>query len=211
MKRKSLAKVIICLIGAMLLIGCGKSKSSEIDLKDKLKDVKEEAKEDDAEEEEEPEEEKDDTEEEAPKEDVEITDVSWNFGSYEEFSEGNSDVAEVYFTLSNGDTVTKQVPLGYYVEGKEELDIDGDGKDEIVIHQYFSNNITEYDVVYIYKLTDGNIEEIFPVEDIPEIMTDVADTRIKPLDKEGYPKYMLDVTTYGKDGADVSVKYHGLL
>lgn len=210
MKRKSLATVIICLIGAMLLIGCGKSKSSEIDLKDKLKDVKEEAKEGDAEEKK-PEEKKDNTKEEATKEDIEITDVSWNFGSYEEFSEGNSDVAEVYFKLSNGDTVTKQVPLGTYVEGKEEIDIDGDGKDEIVIHQYFSNNITEYDVVYIYKLVDGNIEEIFPTEDIPEIMTDVADTRIKPLDKEGYPKYMLDVTTYGKDGADVSVKYHASL
>jgi hypothetical protein len=77
--------------------------------------------------------------EKSSKEDATITDVSWNHGSYEEFIEADSDVTEVYFTLSNGETITKQVPLGYYVDGKEEVDIDGDGEDEIVINQYFSN------------------------------------------------------------------------
>ena len=147
----------------------------------------------------------------ASKEDVTITDVSWNFGSYEEWSENNSDVGEVYFKLSNGDTTTEQVPLGYYVEGMEELDIDGDGEDEIVINQYFFNTIGEFNIIYIFKLADGNIEDISPMGDVPELTDDVADMMIKPLDKEGYPKYALDVTTYQKESADVSVKYHTLL
>ena len=149
--------------------------------------------------------------EKSSKEDVTITDVSWNHGSYEEFIEADSDVTEVYFTLSNGETITKQVPLGYYVDGKEEVDIDGDGEDEIVINQYFSNTAAEYNIVYVFKLVDGNIEDISPMGDIPELTDDVADMMIKPLDKEGYPKYALDVTTYQKESADVSVKNHALL
>ena len=213
MKRKSLATIIICLISAMLLAGCGKSDDSS--LTDRLENIREDA------EENENEEENATTldvtaisvskAEKSSKEDVTITDVSWNHGSYEEFIEADSDVTEVYFTLSNGETITKQVPLGYYVDGKEEVDIDGDGEDEIVINQYFSNTAAEYNIVYVFKLVDGNIEYISPMGDIPELTDDVADMMIKPLDKEGYPKYALDVTTYQKESADVSVKYHALL
>ncbi|MCR5789642.1 MAG: SH3 domain-containing protein [Lachnospiraceae bacterium] len=206
--RKSFVTIIICLISTLLLAGCGAAADS--DRKDKPENVEEntEEAEDDSKDGEIPEKKEDEN---VSTEDVTITDVSWNYGSYEEFSENNSDATEVYFTLSNGDTITKQVPLGTYVEGKEELDLDGDGEDEVVIHQYFSNTAAEYDVVTVFKLRGGNVEEIFPVEDIPELMEDVADTVIKPLDKEGYPGYMLDVTTYQKDEADVSVKYHALL
>ena len=211
--RKSLLTIFICLISAMLLSGCGKSDDSS--LTDKFENIREDA------EENENEEENATTldvtaisvrkAEVASKEDVTITDVSWNFGSYEEWSENNSDVGEVYFKLSNGDTTTEQVPLGYYVEGMEELDIDGDGEDEIVINQYFFNTIGEFNIIYIFKLADGNIEDISPMGDVPELTDDVADMMIKPLDKEGYPKYALDVTTYQKESADVSVKYHTLL
>ena len=43
MKRKSLATIIICLISAMLLTGCGAA--SDSNLKDKLENVKEAAEE----------------------------------------------------------------------------------------------------------------------------------------------------------------------
>ncbi len=90
-----------------------------------------------------------------------------------------------------------------------EADPDSNRKDGQ--EKYFSNTAAEYDIVYVFKLTDGDVEDITPVDAVPELMEDVANTEIKPLDKEGYPKYMLDVTTYKKDGADVSVKYHGSL
>ena len=217
MKRKSFFKIIICLICAMLLAGCGSSMPGKIDPNDKPEKINEETEEDgvdsgkdvlDAEITEDSEKEK---KEKASEEDVTITDVSWNFGSYEEFSENDTDIGEVYFKLSNGEIITKQVPLGYYVTGKEDADIDGDGEDEIIINQYFANTSTEYNIVYIFKLTGGDIEDISPMGDIPELTDDVADMMIKPLDKDGYPKYALDVITYQKDSTDVSVKYHALL
>ena len=212
MKRESFFKIIICLICAMLLAGCGAAADSN--LKDKLENVKEESEqeegEDDSKDEEKPEKKKK-KKEKASEEDVTITDVSWNFGSYEEFSENDTDIGEVYFKLSNGEIITKQVPLGYYVTGKEDADIDGDGEDEIIINQYFANTSTEYNIVYIFKLAGGDIEDISPMGDIPELTDDVADMMIKPLDKDGYPKYALDVITYQKDSTDVSVKYHALL
>ncbi len=203
MKKRLLTTIIICLASVALLAGCAGSSDSVPKDKPETVEAQDDGKDGDKTEKKE--------EEKPSKEDIRITDVSWNHGSYEEFSEDDSDITEVYFKLSNGDTITKQVPLGYYVDGKEELDIDGDGENEIIIHQYFSNTAAEYDIVYVFKLADGDVEDITPVDAAPELMDDVANTEIKPLDKEGYPKYMLDVTTYQKDGADVSVKYHASL
>ncbi len=210
MKKKSLATIIICLISAMLLADCKEPDDSNLmDKPDNVKEVSEEKEtKDDRAYEEKPEKKEEET---ASGKDVTITDVTWNYGSYEEFSESDGGVTEVYFKLSNGDTITRQVPLGYYVRDKEEVDIDGDGEDEIVIDQYFSNTIGEYNIVYIYKLSDGKIEEIFPTEDIPELMNDVADTMVVRLDEEGYPGYALDVTVLKKDGGEVLLKYHALL
>ncbi len=167
------------MISTFLLAGCEAAPDSN--RKDGQENVKAETQkaEDDIKGEEKPEKKK--KKEKTSKEDVKITDVSWNHGSYEEFIDADSDIAEVYFKLSNGKTITKQVPLGYYVEGKEELDIDGDGEDEIIIHQYFSNTAAEYDIVYVFKLTDGDVEDITPVDAVPELMEDVANTDIKPL------------------------------
>ncbi len=209
--RKSILTIIICLISAMLIAGCGAaSDSSSADKPEKVEEEIKEENKDDSNDREQPENEN--KEEEKPsKEDIKITDVSWNHGSYVEFTKAGSDVTEVYFTLSNGQTVTKQLPIGYYVDGKEECDIDGDGEDEIVINQYFFNTIGEYNIVNIYKLRNGEIEEIFPTEDIPELKSDVADTMLVSFDEEGYPKYALDVTILKKDGGEVYIKYHALL
>ena len=77
--------------------------------------------------------------------------------------------------------------------------------------QLFPKGACKKHIVYIFKLAGGDIEDISPMGDIPELTDDVADMMIKPLDKDGYPKYALDVITYQKDSTDVSVKYHALL
>ena len=138
---------------------------------------------------------------------VVIEDISWNHDENMPYD----DPTEIYFKLSSGEEITKEIIFGTTVEGMDELDIDGDGEDEIVIRQYFLNTVTEYSVINIYKLIDGQVEEIYPGNKEPELEGELINTEIVPLEEEGLPKYMLDATIYQKDEGMVSEKYHGNL
>ncbi|MBR4175421.1 MAG: hypothetical protein IKR56_08780 [Lachnospiraceae bacterium] len=138
---------------------------------------------------------------------IKIEDVSWNHSDPMPYD----DSTEIYFKLSTGESVTKEIVYGTNVEGMDELDIDGDGENEIVINQYFLNSVTEYSVINIYKLIDGKVEEIYPGTDIPELKDELINTEIKPLEKEGLPKYVLESTVYQKEEGEILVKYHGFL
>ena len=142
------------------------------------------------------------------KENVEIKEVSWNHSDFGEVYDYNT---EIYFKMSTGDVITKEIPFGTAVKGMEKLDIDGDGEDEFVINQFFANTAGEFSVVNIYKFADGEVEEIFPGSKIPELKDEIVNTEIKPFEQEGYPPYMLEVCTYQKDGAEVTEKYHAFL
>ena len=214
MKRKSFNAFMIGLIMCMVLAGCGGSADNSIS--DKLQSAGEKAAseadgeddekaddKDDAGDKEKPERRKKKKKDE-PGKDIEITDISWNHSDEAGYYPDNT---EVYFKLSNGDTVTKEIPFPTFVEGMDKLDMDDDGKDEILINQYFANTAGEYSIVYIYKLLDGEVEEIFPGNDIPELKDEFVNTEVVYTET----RYLLDVTTYEKDGADVSEKYHAML
>ena len=146
----------------------------------------------------------DDKEGETSDKSVEIELVSWNHSDFGEVYDSNT---EIYFMLTDGEVITKEIPFGTAVQGKEMLDIDDDGNDEIVIKQYFANSAGEYSVINIYKLVNGEVVEIFPGDDIPELRGELVNTEIVYTET----RYLLDVTTYQKNDADVSEKYRARL
>ena len=206
MKRKSIV-AIICFMMCIVIAGC--AASSDNALADKLETVKENMPAaDDSKDEEKPdndtENKSDEKEVETSEKDIEIEEVSWNHSDFGEVYDYNT---EIYFKLNTGDVITKEIPFGTAVQGKEMLDIDDDWVDEIVIKQYFANSTGEYSVINIYKLTDGEVVEIFPGDDMPELKDELINTEIVYTES----RYLLDVTTYQKDDADVSEKYHARL
>ncbi len=162
MKRKSLATVIICLIGAMLLIGCGESKSSEIDLKDKLENVKEdtEKKEDDGKDVEKPEKKKkknkkkDKKQEEPAAEEVdyealyapvfdEVLEVlDYGFNMDKEYTYVSGGLSDMVMYSQDGNLFDK---IGYQM-----TDLSGDGVPELLIgsNEEYERNTRSY----IYSL-----------------------------------------------------------
>ncbi len=131
--------------------------------------------------------------------DIIIADVSWNNDINESFEYDPDN--HTLFTFEMSDGHMKQFDAGYQypVESMEKVDIDNDGEEEYLFNTQFGNTAAEYNVVFIFKLVDGEVKRLFPTEDIEEIFNDAVDSHVVTVSENGQTLNALEVTTFDKD------------
>ncbi len=93
---------------------------------------------------------------------IQVTDVSW------EADHINN--AIISFKMSDGTVQELDTGLAMDVQSMEMCDIDNDGADdEYVIHGYFANTLGENYPIYVYKLEDDTVKQIFPNEELEDL------------------------------------------
>ena len=104
-------------------------------------------------------------------------------------------------------------------------DIDNDGNDEFIINAYFGNTAGDHEYIYAYKLVEGQVVQLYPTKDIPELAAetawpeltagDLTNTSIVTVVKDGKTIKALDVSIIGKgfEGEEILVQetYHATL
>jgi len=145
MKKRSLG---ILLLVSVLIMGCGKEQTTTESDEKAVADNSLEAS---------------STEEHTEKtlEKLEVTDVTW--------TADHINNAVISFDMSDETVQEMDTGLAMDIKSMEMIDIDNDGEDEYVIHGYFVNTVGENYPIYVYKLEDNTVKQIFPNQELEDL------------------------------------------
>lgn len=101
------------------------------------------------------------------------------------------------FTLEDGTVIEKEAACEGMVQAADYRDITGDGVNEAIISVYYANTMTEYTLIAVYQVQDGQIVDISPATDIGELADDFWDAEIVKEPVPGYT-FVLNLRTYDK-------------
>ena len=89
--------------------------------------------------------------------------VTWN-NDIDEYPHDEDTV--IKFELPDGSNKEFDLEFPISITGMEMLDIDNDSEDEYVINGYFTNTLGENNMYYAYEVSDNDVEQVFPFEEL---------------------------------------------
>lgn len=119
-----------------------------------------------------------------------LADITW------EDSESVTGGTVLYFSFTDGTVSEEYIDLDGIVNDIEYQDITGDGIDEVIVSLYFLNTITEYNILYMYQVKNGIVEDISPFS-YAEHINDVWNMTLLQEHEEGYT-IVLEMESYNK-------------
>lgn len=127
-------------------------------------------------------------------------------------SKSISDDAIIEFTLADGTGYTDNIGSYSYIEALEYNDLDNDGEDEYVFRVSFSNTLSEYELLRVYKIVDGKVEKLFPDDTgIKEVDENAVWEEQTVVQVDGATKNAIKVQCYIKEDGVGKLTYEGII
>ena len=109
------------------------------------------------------------------------------------------DETKLFFSTDDGRETELILEYPGTVEKVEYMDITGDGIEEAVVFTYLSNTATEYSVIHFIKMESGQVTDVSPWKDIPELSEDWWDMEMAEPSREGYTSPIFKLSSYIKE------------
>lgn len=124
---------------------------------------------------------------------ADLKDITWEAIDF--------NVVNLHFLFEDGRVIDREI-IAYDVLDIVYQDITGDGVDEVLIYCDWAQNICDWQLIYFYQISQGNIADISPSsEDIPELDDDDRWNMwgIAAETMEGYSSPIYELESYYKE------------